>query len=113
FAAPDEERAERRWRLDACDAPRSACHDRHADASSIGKPEQKPALRSLRTTGPPWPRSICTNQASKPGLRRGVLRNPATGTLALRRSTWDFWPGPVLAVVPPWLKLRRASRRAH
>jgi hypothetical protein len=30
---PCEGRAERRWRLDACDAPRSACHDRHADAS--------------------------------------------------------------------------------
>src|SRR5262249_14728140 len=29
-----EGRAERRWRLDACDAPRSARHDRRADASS-------------------------------------------------------------------------------
>ena len=24
---------------------------------------------------------------------------PSDGTLAFRRSTWDFWPGPVLAVV--------------
>jgi hypothetical protein len=94
------------------DARERAC-DRHADAPSIGKPKQEPVLRSLRTTGPPWLRSICANRAAKPDLRRGVLRNPATGTLALRRSTWDFWPGPVLAVVPPWLKLRRASRRAH
>jgi hypothetical protein len=38
---PREGRAERRWRLDACDAPRSACHDRHADASSNDRPEQK------------------------------------------------------------------------
>src|SRR5436305_1718783 len=33
-----EGRAERRWRLDACDAPRSACHDRHADASLDRQP---------------------------------------------------------------------------
>jgi hypothetical protein len=39
--APREGRAERRWRLDACDAPRSARHDRRADAPSIGRPEQK------------------------------------------------------------------------
>ena len=48
-------------------------------------------------------------RSGKPNLRRGALRYPATGTLAFRRSTWDFWPGPVLAVVPPSLKLRRAS----
>src|SRR6516162_8317895 len=66
-----EGHAERRWRLDACDAPRSARHyaltqdareracDRRADASSNERPEQMPALRSLRTAGSPRPRSIC------------------------------------------------------
>src|SRR5262249_30925453 len=63
------------------DARERAC-DRRADASSNDRPEQMPALRSLRTTGSPWPRSIYATRASQPGLRRDVLRYPATGTLA-------------------------------
>ena len=57
----------------------------------------RPALRSWRTTGEPGVRSICANRENPACVRR--LAFPATGTLALRRSTWDFWPGPVHAVV--------------
>src|SRR5262249_1583621 len=49
------------------DARERAC-DRRADASSNDRPEQMPALRSLRTTGSPWPRSICAIRTSQPGL---------------------------------------------
>jgi hypothetical protein len=34
---------------------------------------------------------------------------PSDGTLAFRRSTWDFWPGPVLAVVRRSLQDRAAT----
>jgi hypothetical protein len=34
---------------------------------------------------------------------------PSDGTLAFRRSTWDFWPGPVLAVVRQSLQDRAAT----
>ena len=37
---------------------------------------------------------------------------PAMGTLALRRSTWDFWPGPVRAVVRHALRDRAATSYA-
>ena len=68
--------------MDACDAPRSARHDRRADASSNDRPEQMPALRSLRTTGSPWPRSIYAIRASQPALRRDVLCFQRLETLA-------------------------------
>jgi hypothetical protein len=37
------------------------------------------------------------------------LAFPATGTLAFRRSAWDFWPGPVLAVVRHSLRDRAGN----
>jgi hypothetical protein len=45
--------------------------DRHAMTGvrtphRSASPSRKPALRSLRTTGPPWPRSICANRAMGP-----------------------------------------------
>jgi hypothetical protein len=49
------------------------------------------------------------------GQARSALRRlafPATETLALRRSTWDFWPGPVLAVVRHALRDRAATSYA-
>jgi hypothetical protein len=46
---PDEGRAERRWRSDACEAPVSARHDRRAVAS-LDRKAVTAALRSLRTT---------------------------------------------------------------
>ena len=57
----------------------------------------KPRLYACRISGKPDMRceASCVSSDWK--------RSP------LRRSTWDFWPGPVLAVVPPSLKLRRAS----
>jgi hypothetical protein len=74
----------------------------------LRKPGQKPALRSLRTTGEPRA-AIDLRKPGKPGLcfphigqaRHAVEAScvPSDGTLAFRRSTWDFWPGPVLAVV--------------
>jgi hypothetical protein len=51
FRCPLEGRAERRWRLDACDAPRSACHDRHADASLDRPPRPKPRLAFIAHRG--------------------------------------------------------------
>ena len=123
FSLPLREgHAERRWRLDACDAPRSAGHDRPADASSIRKPEQSPpCVHCAPQVAPGCVRSAQSEPAS-PALRVphiGQARHAVSRRLALhgdgkrsplRRSTWDFWPGPVLAVVPirpPSLKLRR------
>src|SRR6516164_8842159 len=63
-------------------APVLARHDRRADASSNDRPEQMPALRSLRTTGSPWPRSIYAIRASQPALRRDVLCFQRLETLA-------------------------------
>jgi hypothetical protein len=74
--APDEERAERRWRSDACEAPVSARHDRRADASSIScKPGQSPPCVHCAPRVSPGLRSICANRASKPDQRRGILRS--------------------------------------
>jgi hypothetical protein len=53
-------------------------------------------MRSLRMPGEPGLRSI--SQTEQAQSERGVLAFPAMGTLAFRRSTWDFWSGPVLAV---------------
>jgi hypothetical protein len=95
---PDEELAERRWRSDACEAPVSACHDRHADASRSAQARGRPALRSLRTTGGLGLRSISANRASPTCGEAPCV--PSDGTLAssaLHRG--DFRPGPVLAVV--------------
>ena len=95
FAAPDEGRAERRWRSDACEAPVSARHDRRAVAS-LDRKAVTAALRSLRTTGERGSRSI--SQTEQAQSARGVLRSQGRGR-SFRRSAWDFWPGPVLAVV--------------
>ena len=90
--------------------------DRHAMTGmqtplSIGKPEAEPALRSLRTTGRPGrDRFAQTGREARLASRR--LAFPAMGTLALRRSTWDFWPGPVLAVVRHALRDRAATSYA-
>jgi hypothetical protein len=43
-------------------------------------------------------RAIDLRKPGKPGLHEASCV-PSDGTLAFRRSTWDFWPGPVLAVV--------------
>jgi hypothetical protein len=66
FAAPDEGRAERRWRSDACEAPVSARHDRRAVASLDQRRLGVKAgpMRSLRMAGEPGLRSISqTEQA--------------------------------------------------
>src|SRR5215471_15541948 len=78
-----EGHAERRWRLDACDAPRSAGHDRPADASSNEQARAEPALRSLRTTGCPWLRSTCrpSDLQGQWAVRR--LASPAIGNARL------------------------------
>ena len=65
---PDEERAERRWRSDACEAPVSARHDRRADASSICANRANPPCVHCAPRASPGLRSICANRASKPGL---------------------------------------------
>ena len=96
---PDEERAERRWRSDACEAPVSACHDRHADASSIcANRANPPCVLCAPRADPACDRFAQTGQP--PGLHEASCV-PSDGTLAFRRSTWDFWPGPVLAVLRP------------
>jgi hypothetical protein len=48
----------------------------------------------------------------KPGLREASCR-PGEGTLAFRRSTWDFWPRPGCCRCPAGLccRLRRACAR--
>ena len=74
---------------------------------SIRKPGE-PALRSLRTTGEPRAAIDLRRPGNHPALREASCV-PSDGTLAFRRSTWDFWPGPVLAVVsrPPISRRRR------
>jgi hypothetical protein len=57
-------------------------HDRLAFIAHPGR--ARPAI-DFRTSG-------------KPEMREASCV-PSDGTLAFRRSTWDFWPGPVLAVV--------------
>jgi hypothetical protein len=100
FACPPREgRAERRWRLDACDAPRSARHDRRADAS-LDAQSGRARLAFVAHRGRTRRAIDFTTRASRPGLREASCV-PSDGTLAFRRSTWDFWSGPVLAVVPP------------
>ena len=69
-----------------------------------------PALRSLRTAGKPRRAIDLRNRANPIASRRPAF--PATETLALRRSTWDFWPGPVLAVVRHALRDRTATSYA-
>ena len=99
--------------MDACDAPRSARHyaltqdareracDRRADASSNEQARANARLAfvahhrepvaAFDMRNPDQPARLCV-EASCVARRR--VRSP------LRRSTWDFWPGPVLAVVP-------------
>jgi hypothetical protein len=115
---PVEGRAERRWRSDACEAPVSArltrsrnmrehACDRRAVASlDQRKRAEAGPMRSLRMPGEPGLRSI--SQTGRADLRE-ALAFPATGTLAFRRSTWDFWPGPVLAVVRHSLRDRAGN----
>ena len=68
---------------DACDAPRSARHDRRADASSIRKPEQSPPCVHCAPQVAPG----CVRYAAKPSreahsaVRR--LAFPATGNARL------------------------------
>src|ERR1700681_1480909 len=93
---PDEGRAERRWRSDACEAPVSARHDRRADASldaQTGRARLAFFAHHGRTR-----RAIDLRKPGKPGLHEASCV-PSDGTLAFRRSTWDFWRGRVLAVV--------------
>jgi hypothetical protein len=102
--------AERRWRSDACEAPVSACHDRHADASlDRHRPPRPACVLCAPRASPACDRFPHIGQAGPICGEASCV--PSDGTLAFRRSTWDFWPGPVLAVVrhPPSLKLRRAS----
>ena len=110
FASPDEGRAERRWRSDACEAPVSACHDRHADASRLSANRASPACDHCAPRADPACVSIRAHRAN-PALREASCV-PSDGTLAFRRSTWDFWPGPVLAVVRHSLQDRAATSYA-
>src|SRR3981081_1117435 len=81
------------------DARERAC-DRHADASSIcANRANPPCVHCAPRADPACDRFAQTGQAS-PILREASCV-PSDGTLAFRRSTWDFWPGPVLAVVRP------------
>jgi hypothetical protein len=88
---PPEGCAERRWRSDACEAPVSACHDRHADAS-LDLQAATTALRSLRTTGEPGLRSISAHRASPKCVRR--LAVPATGRSPFGAPRGISGPGP-------------------
>ena len=106
-----EGRAERRWRLDACDAPRSARHTRSRETrvNALVTGVQTPH----RTTGPSKRARLAfvahhRSPVAAFDMRRSASPicveascRPGEGTLAFRRSTWDFWPGPVLAVVRP------------
>src|SRR5258708_21931719 len=83
---PDEERAERRWRSDACEGTRMARRDRRADASLDRQPGE-PALRSWRTTGEPL---VAIDFANRRAGLRETSCVPSDGTLAFRRSTCDF-----------------------
>jgi hypothetical protein len=91
-------------------APLIARHDRRADAPSNDRPEQMPALRSLRTTGSPWPRSICAIRASQPALRRGVLRFQRLETLAFTALHVGFLAR-ARARRSPIVRLRQRLRR--
>ena len=68
---PREGHAERRWRLDACEGtPYSRAMTGAQTPHRTNRPEQMPALRSLRTAGSPRPRSICANRSGEaPALR--------------------------------------------
>jgi hypothetical protein len=116
---PREGRAERRWRSDACEAPVSARHTRSrktrvnallTDAQTPHRLAQtgKTRLAFIAHPGRARP-AIDLRKPDKQARPAEASCVPCEGTLAFRRSTWDFWPGPVLAVVPPSLKLRRAS----
>jgi hypothetical protein len=109
-----EGHAERRWRLDACDAPRSARHDRRADASSNEQARAEPALRSLRTPGCPWLRSTCrpSDLQGQWAVRR--LASPAIGNARLYGAPRGIsGPGPCspLSHRPPSPRLRRTGNR--
>ena len=64
---PFEGRAERRWRSDACEAPVSACHDRHADASRFAQTGQ--ARLAIIAHHGRTRRAINLRKPDKPGLR--------------------------------------------
>ncbi len=64
---PCEGRAERRWRSDACEAPVSACHDRHADASRFAQTGQ--ARLAIIAHHGRTRRAIDLRKPDKPGLR--------------------------------------------
>ena len=92
-----EGRAERRWRLDACDAPRSACHDRHADASLDPQPgnarlaflahrREAPACDRFRKSGEPDLRETSC------GPSDGIARLAALHVGFLARARACRWP---------------------
>jgi hypothetical protein len=101
---PDEGRAERRWRSDACEAPVSACHDRHADASSICAnranppcvhcaPRADPGCDRFAQTGQPTRLVLAAHRASPTcGVRR--LAFPATGRSPFGAPRGISGPGP-------------------
>jgi hypothetical protein len=96
-------------RLGAPDMIHESAREHACDRRAVAPLDRKAvtaALRSLRTTAERGPRSI--SQTGRAGLRE-ALAFPATGTLAFRRSTWDFWPGPVLAVVRHSLRDRAGN----
>ena len=102
---PNEGRAERRWRSDACEAPVSARHDRRADASSIcASPGKSPPCVRCAPRASPGLRSICANRATTRlvlaahrasptcGMRR--LAFPATGRSPFGAPRGISGPGP-------------------
>ena len=107
---PDEERAERRWRSDACEAPVSACHDRHADASSIcANRANPPCVLCAPRADPACDRFAQTGQTSPACMRR--LAFPATGRSPFGAPRGISGPGPCspLSGSPPRIVRRPYS----
>jgi hypothetical protein len=107
-----EGRAERRWRLDACDAPRSACHDRHADASLDPQPGNA-RLAFIAHRRQAGVRSICADRASRPDLRRGVLRSQRRKRSPCGAPRGISGPGPCVPLSGMPSEIMRRPHTAH
>ena len=100
-----EGRAERRWRLDACDAPDRPAMTGGQTPHRTNSPSKCPPCVHCA----PQDARGCVRHAahwtSKANVRRDVLRNPATGTLAftalhvgfLARARARRYPSPAIA----------------
>jgi hypothetical protein len=98
-----EGRAERRWRSDACEAPVSACHDRHADASlDRHRPPRPACVHCAPRASPACDRFPHIGQArrffrksGKPDMRAvRRLAFPATGRSPFGAPRGISGPGP-------------------